>query len=77
MSEMSKRSTIYFELEIHHAMQVKAANTPQSVSEVVNQAVRSVLSEEAEDLNAFEEPAAQPTLSYEALLKDLKLHGKL
>lgn len=77
MSETSKRSTIYFEPEIHHALRVKAANTHQSVSEVVNEAVRIALREDAEDLNAFEERAAEPTLSYEALLKDLKSHGKL
>jgi len=77
MSGMSIRSTIYFEPDIHHALRVKAANTHQSVSEVVNEAVRLVLREDAEDLSAFEERAAEPTLSYEALLKDLKTHGKL
>jgi len=77
MSEMSKRSTIYFEPEIHHALRVKAANTHQSVSEVVNEAVRLALREDAEDLRAFEERAEEPTLSYEALLDNLKSHGKL
>lgn len=77
MSQMTKRSTIYFEPEIHHALRVKAANAHQSVSEVVNEAVRLALREDAEDLGAFEERAEEPTLSYEALLKDLKLHGKL
>ena len=77
MSGMSKRSTIYFEPEIHHALRIKAANTHQSVSEVVNDAVRLALREDEEDLSAFEERAAEPTLSYEALLKDLKSHGKL
>jgi plasmid stability protein len=77
MSGPSRRSTIYFEPEIHHALRVKAANTHQSVSEVVNEAVRLALREDAEDLSAFEERAAEPTLSYEALLKDLKSHGKL
>ena len=72
MSEMSKRSTIYFEPEIHHALRVKAANTHQSVSEVVNEAVRLALREDAEDLRAFEERAEEPTLSYEAMLDDLK-----
>ena len=77
MSIMSKRSTIYFEPEIHHALRVKAANTHQSVSEVVNEAVRLALREDAEDLGAFEERAEEPILSYEALLKDLRSHGKL
>lgn len=77
MSELSKRSTIYFEPEIHHALRVKAANTHQSVSEVVNEAVRLALREDQEDLSAFDERANEPTLSYEALLQNLKSHGKL
>ena len=76
MSRMSKRSTIYFEPDIHHALRLKAASTHQSVSEVVNEAVRSVLREDAEDLSAFEERADEPTLSYEAVQQDLASHGK-
>jgi Arc/MetJ-type ribon-helix-helix transcriptional regulator len=56
---------------------VKAANTHQSVSEFVNEAVRMALREDQEDLSAFEERATEPTLSYEELLNDLKSHGKL
>ena len=77
MSELSKRSTVYFEPEIRHAIKVKAANTHQSVSEVVNEAVRIALREDQDDLSAFDERADEPTLSYEALLNDLKTHGKL
>ncbi|SER46806.1 hypothetical protein SAMN05421690_10298 [Nitrosomonas sp. Nm51] len=77
MGDLSKRSTVYFEPEIHHALRVKAANSHQSVSEVVNEAVRLALREDEEDLSAYDERAAEPTLSYEALLKDLKSHGKL
>ena len=77
MSELSKRSTVYFETEIHQALRVKAATTHQSVSEVVNEAVRAALNEDQEDLNAFSKRANEATLSYEELLEDLKLHGKI
>ncbi len=77
MSELSKRSTVYFDPEIHHALRVKAASTHQSVSEFVNEAVRMALCEDQEDLKAFEDRVAEPTLSYEELLEDLKSHGKL
>lgn len=77
MSELSKRSTVYFEPEIHHALRVMAANTQQSVSEFVNEAVRRALREDQEDLRAFEDRVAEPTMSYEELLDDLKSHGKL
>ena len=77
MSELSKRSTVYFETEIHQALRIKAAMTHQSVSEVVNEAVRVALSEDQEDLNAFTQRADEATLSYEELLEDLKSHGKI
>ena len=77
MSELSKRSTVYFEADVHQALRVKAATTHQSVSEVVNEAVRVALREDQEDLSAFSDRVNGPTLSYEELLDDLKAHGKL
>jgi len=77
MSELSKRSTVYFEANVHQALRVKAATTHQSVSELVNEAVRLALREDQEDLQAFTQRAEEATLSYEELLEDLKLHGKL
>jgi plasmid stability protein len=77
MSEPSKRSTIYFEPEIHKALRLKAVSTQRSVSDLVNEAVRQALQEDQEDLAAFDERAAEPTMTYEELLNDLKAHGKL
>ena len=77
MSELSKRSTVYFDPEIHQALRIKAATTNTSVSEVVNEAVRIALREDQEDLSVFEERVNEPTISYEELLQDLKSHGKL
>ena len=74
---MRKRSTIYFEPELHKALRLKAANTERSISDLVNNAIRQVLREDQEDLAAFEERAAEPTITYEALLEDLKAHGKI
>jgi len=77
MSELSKRSTVYFEADVHQALRLKAATTHQSVSEVVNEAVRVALREDQEDLNAFSQRVNEPVLTYGELLEDLKLHGKL
>ena len=77
MSELSKRSTVYFEPDIHQALRMKAATAHISVSEIVNEAVRISLREDQEDLRAFEERANEPTLSYEELLENLESHGKL
>lgn len=77
MSEASKRSTVYFDPQIHAALRLKAAHTHRSLSDIVNDAVRMLLAEDREDLAAFEDRIAEPTLSYEALLDDLKANGKL
>jgi len=77
MSEKLKRSVIYFEHEIHHALHTMAAQMHRSVSEVVNEAVRLALRENSQDLSACNERSDEPTLSYDALLKNLKSHGKV
>ena len=77
MSESTKRSTIYFEPNLHRALRVKAAHTQRTVSELVNDAVRIALREDQEDLAAFDERRNESTISYEELLKDLKAHGKI
>lgn len=75
--EASRRATVYFDPALHKAIRLKAAHTHRSVSDIVNDAVRLALREDQEDLAAFENRVAEPTISYEALLKDLKAHGKL
>jgi hypothetical protein len=73
----AKRATVYFEPDLHRAIRLKAAHTHRSISEIVNDAVRMALRDDQDDLAAFEDRAVEPVLSYEALLKDLKAHGKL
>jgi hypothetical protein len=77
MEAAAKRATIYFEPELHKAIRLKAADTHRTVSDIVNEAVRAALREDQEDLAAFEDRVAEPTISYEALLKDLKANGKI
>ena len=77
MSSLSKRSTIYFEPSIHQALKVKAATSHLSVSELIDEAVRLLMSEDQEDLAAFSERKNEKEISYEALLNDLKKHGKI
>ncbi|MCX6096782.1 MAG: CopG family transcriptional regulator [Candidatus Bipolaricaulota bacterium] len=74
---MNRRSTVYFEPELHRALKVKAAHAQRSVSDLVNDAVRAALREDEQDLRTFAERASEPTISYEALLGDLKRSGKI
>jgi hypothetical protein len=77
MKNSQKRATIYFDPFIHRALRVKAAETDRSVSDLVNEAVKLHLAEDAEDLAAFEERAHEPNLPSEDVLKDLKQRGKI
>jgi hypothetical protein len=76
MSE-NKRATIYFDPEIHRALRLKAADSDRSVSELVNEAVKLSLAEDAEDLAAFEERASERDLPFEDVVKDLRRRGKI
>jgi plasmid stability protein len=77
MSTETIRSTVYLDPALHQALRLKAAATRRSMSEIINQAVRAALSEDEEDLTAFADRAAEPTLSYEAFLAQLKADGIL
>ena len=68
---------MYFDAGIHRALRLKAAETDRSLSDLVNEAVKLSLAEDAEDLAAFEERASEPNLPFEAVVKELKKRGKI
>lgn len=72
-----KRTTVYFVPKLYRVLRLKATQTNQSVSDLVNAAVRQSLNEDAADLAAFDARAKEPTLDFDGLLKDLKRRGKL
>jgi hypothetical protein len=77
MSNLSKRSTVYFDPELHKALKLKAATTDLSLSELVDEAVRLLLREDQDDLEIIAQRISEPEITYESLLRDLKKHGKL
>ena len=77
MRSIPKRATIYFDPALHRALRVKAAETDRSLSDLVNEAIRLSLSEDAEDLAAFEERAIEPDITFEDVVKDLKRSGAI
>ena len=74
---MSKRATIYFDETTHKALRLKAAETDQSMSDLVNDAVLRSLAEDADDLATFRERAAEPSLAFEEFVLDHKRRGRL
>ncbi len=78
MSEtVQKRATVYFDPYLHRALRIKAAETDRSISELVNEAVKAALSEDADDIEAFEVREKEPDYSFESVVKDLRRRGKL
>jgi hypothetical protein len=73
----SRRATIYLDPDLHRALRVKAAQTDKSISDLVNDAVRYNLAEDAEDLAAYRARAKEPSIDFESVLKDLRRRGKL
>ena len=73
----AKRATVYFEPEIHRALRLKAAASDKSISDMVNDAVKLTLAEDAQDLEAFEARKREPNLDFEQFVKALRRRGKL
>jgi phosphate uptake regulator len=78
MSETAqKRATVYFDPFLHRALRLKAAATDRSISELVNDAVKAALAEDASDIEAFEIRDKEPDYAFENVVKDLKRRGKI
>jgi predicted DNA-binding protein len=77
MKPKAKRYTIYLDPDMHKALKLKAIETTQSVSLLVNNAIREALKEDVEDLRAFDERAGEPLISYDDIIKRLKENGLL
>jgi len=77
MSTAAKRATIYLPAAMHRALRLKAAAEDRSVSDLVSEAVRLSLAEDAEDLEAFEKRSRERSLEFENVVKALRRRGKL
>jgi len=77
MAAKTKRATIYLDPDLHKALRLKAVETSRSVSELVNEAVKEALSEDAEDLEAFDERADEALIGYDEMVKRLRKDGRI
>jgi hypothetical protein len=77
MGTAAKRATIYLDPTLHKALKLKSIETSRSVSDLVNQAVKEALAEDAEDLAAFEQRTNEPLLSYDEMVRKLKNDGRI
>jgi hypothetical protein len=73
---MSK-ATIYLDERIHKALRMKAAETRQSMSELVNDALEASLLEDLDDLEIWRERRNDPRVGFEDFVRQLKKDGVL
>ena len=74
---MTKRATVYLNPSIHRAIKLKAVQTDATISDLVNEALRLSLKEDALDLEAIRARAGEPSRSFEAVVRGLKRDGLL
>ena len=72
-----KRATVYFDAEVHRALRLKGAASDRSISDMVNDAVKTILAEDAEDLAAFSERKKEKSLSFDSFVQGLKRRGRI
>ena len=73
---MSK-ATLYLDEPVHKALRLKAAETHQSMSELVNDALKASLLEDLEDLEDWRSRRDEKVIQYEDFLALLKKDGVL
>lgn len=73
---MSK-ATLYLDDSIHQALRLKAAETRQSMSDLVNDALSVLLSEDLEDIADWKERRNEKPIGYAEFLQQLKNDGTI
>ncbi len=69
------KATLYLDDPIHKALRIKAAETNQSMSELVNDALRSSLHEDLEDIQDWRDRRDDEKVGYEKFVGLLKKDG--
>ncbi len=77
MGVMATRATVYLDSDLHKTLRLKAVETDQSISKLVNDAIKKSLVEDVDDIAAFELRAKEPLVSYDAIIKRLKKDGRI
>jgi len=68
---------VYFDPQMHKALRLKAAQENRSISDIVNEAVALLASEDAEDIADFDSRENEPTVDYANFVASLKNDGIL
>ena len=77
MTQLSQRSTVDFDPDMHKALRLKAAEENRSISEIINEAVSLLTAEDAEDISDVDARMSEPSIGYAEFVKSLKADGIL
>ena len=75
MAQLSQRSTVYFDPQMHKALRLKAAQENRSISDIVNEAVSLLANEDKDDISDFDSRKNEQSIDYERFLNLLKNDG--
>jgi plasmid stability protein len=71
------RTTITMNDKIYRALRIRAAESGESISTMVEDAVKEQVLEDLEDLQTVKERQHEPTIGFNAFVKELKTDGLL
>lgn len=69
------RTTITLNDKIYKALRIRAAESGETVSAVVEDAVKEQVLEDLDDLHAVKERENEPAIDFKAFVKELKADG--
>ena len=73
----SNRATIYFDADVHRALRLRAAACNRSISDMVNEAVRMTLAEDADDLRDADQRQDEESIGFEEFVSSLRNSGRI
>ncbi len=76
---MTTKATLYLDSDMYKTLKLRAVDTGQSISSLMNEALQAQLNEDLEDITSIRSRLAkkEQPLSYEAALKELQQNGTL
>jgi plasmid stability protein len=72
-----KRATVYFDADVHRALRLRAAACNRSISDMVNEAVRITLAEDADDLRDADQREGEQSIGFEEFVTSLRDSGRI
>lgn len=72
-----ERATVTLDPVLFEALQARASDAEYSVSDLVNDAVRALLAEDADDIAALDARADETPASFEAFAHRLRAEGSI